>query len=55
MALPRGIWSTRDASDLISDTQGEEGLTRSIGASGLTAHSFSSSRAVQPAPLQVLR
>ena len=26
MALPRGLWSTRDASDLISDTEGEQGL-----------------------------
>ncbi len=37
MALPGGIWSTRDASDLVSDTEGEQHLTRSISALGLTA------------------
>ena len=37
MALPRGIWSTRDASDLISDTEGEAGLERTISPVGLTA------------------
>ncbi|MDX6301321.1 MAG: basic amino acid/polyamine antiporter, family [Nocardioidaceae bacterium] len=37
MALPPGLWSTRDASDLVSDTQGEAGLKRSVGPVGLTA------------------
>jgi len=37
MALPPGLWSTRDASDLVSDTEGEESLKRSIGPLGLTA------------------
>jgi APA family basic amino acid/polyamine antiporter len=37
MALPAGLWSTRDASDLISDTEGEERLKRTIGPVGLTA------------------
>src|SRR4051794_41328711 len=37
MALPPGLWSTRDASDLISDTHGEASLKKSIGAAGLTA------------------
>src|SRR3954452_1562066 len=37
MALPAGLWSTRDASDLVSDTQGEAGLRRSVGPGGLTA------------------
>src|SRR3954449_13246405 len=37
MALPPGLWSTRDASDLVSDTQGEAGLRRSVGPVGLTA------------------
>src|SRR3954453_22018572 len=37
MALPAGLWSTRDASDLVSDTQGEAGLRRSVGPVGLTA------------------
>ncbi len=37
MALPGGIWSTRDASDLVSDTEGEASLEKSIGSVGLTA------------------
>ena len=37
MALPPGLWSTRDASDLISDTEGEASLQRSIGPAALTA------------------
>jgi APA family basic amino acid/polyamine antiporter len=37
MALPAGLWSTRDASDLVSDTEGEGGLQRTIGPVGLTA------------------
>lgn len=37
MALPPGLWSTRDASDLISDTEGESGLERTISPVGLTA------------------
>jgi APA family basic amino acid/polyamine antiporter len=37
MALPPGLWSTRDASDLVSDTEGEAALSRSISAVGLTA------------------
>jgi APA family basic amino acid/polyamine antiporter len=37
MALPPGLWSTRDASDLVSDTEGDQSLTRSISPVGLTA------------------
>jgi APA family basic amino acid/polyamine antiporter len=37
MALPAGLWSTRDASDLVSDTEGEQHLTRSLTPVGLTA------------------
>jgi APA family basic amino acid/polyamine antiporter len=37
MALPAGLWSTRDASDLVADTEGEQHLIRSISAVGLTA------------------
>jgi basic amino acid/polyamine antiporter, APA family len=37
MALPPGLWSTRDASDLISDTEGEASLQRTLGPVGLTA------------------
>jgi len=37
MALTDGLFRTRDASDLISDTEGEAGLGRSISALGLTA------------------
>lgn len=37
MALPPGLWSTRDASDLIADTEGENGLQRSLSPVGLTA------------------
>ena len=37
MALPPGLWSTRDASDLVSETHGEAGLKRSVGPLGLTA------------------
>ncbi|MCW2746942.1 MAG: putative amino acid permease [Nocardioidaceae bacterium] len=37
MKLPQGIWSTRDASDLITDTEGDEALQKSIGPVGLTA------------------
>jgi basic amino acid/polyamine antiporter, APA family len=37
MQMPGGMWSTRDASDLVSDTEGEQHLTRSIGSVGLTA------------------
>jgi APA family basic amino acid/polyamine antiporter len=35
--LPPGLWSTRDASDLISDTEGEASLQRTLGPVGLTA------------------
>ncbi len=38
MRLPPGLWSTRDASDLVSDTESEgSALPSSIGAPGLTA------------------
>ena len=38
MNLPGGIWSTRDASDLVSDTEdSEHSLKRSISSVGLTA------------------
>jgi APA family basic amino acid/polyamine antiporter len=37
MALTDGLFRTRDASDLIADTEGEAGLQRSISALGLTA------------------
>ena len=37
MALPAGLFATRDASDLVSDTEGEVSLQRSISAVGLTA------------------
>ena len=38
MNLPGGIWSTRDASDLVSDTEdSEHSLQRSISSVGLTA------------------
>ncbi len=37
MQMPGGLWSTRDASDLIADAEGEQHLTRSISAVGLTA------------------
>jgi APA family basic amino acid/polyamine antiporter len=37
MALTDGLFATRDASDLIADTEGEESLQKSIGPVGLTA------------------
>jgi basic amino acid/polyamine antiporter, APA family len=37
MQIPGGMWSTRDASDLVSDTEGEQHLQRSISSVGLTA------------------
>ncbi len=35
--MAQGIWATRDASDLVADTDGEGRLERSITATGLTA------------------
>ena len=37
MAMLPGLWSTRDASDLVADTEGEQHLVRSITPVGLTA------------------